>query len=148
MVTVEAAVAGVRGVTHAAGARVLVVDDERLVRWALRERLLVEGYEVTEAGTVAEALAQVDSDPELVLLDVRLPDGSGLDVLRGVLQRAPQTPVVLMTAFSDLKDAGDAVSRGAYDLLHKPFNLDDVALLVARGIEVGRLRRAAVQSNH
>jgi CheY-like chemotaxis protein len=133
-----------RGVTHAVG-NVLVVDDERLVRWALRERLVQAGHRIVEAGSIAEAFAQLQGRLDLVLLDLRLPDGDGLIVLRAIQAQSPDTPVVLMTAFSDVKDATEAVGLGAYDLVCKPFNLDDVALVVARGLEVGRLRRQTRQ---
>ena len=124
-----------------ATATILIVDDEPLVRWSLKERFSREGYTMLEAGTAAEAIAQAGASLDLVLLDYRLPDGDGLTVLRRFKELAPDTPVVFMTAFSTVENAVEAMKHGAYHYVNKPFNLDDVAAIVEKALETGRLRR-------
>ena len=123
-------------------ASVLIVDDEALVRWSLKERLTRDGYAVTEAGTAAGAIEEASGgDVDLILLDFRLPDGDGLSVLRRVKELAPDTLVILMTAYSTVQNAVEAMKLGAYHYLNKPFNLDEVALTVEKALETSRLRR-------
>ena len=122
-------------------ATILIVDDEDLIRWSLRERLTKDGYDILEAGTVADALAQVSADVDLALLDFRLPDGDGLEILRRFKEQSPETLVILMTAFSTVENAVEAMKLGAFHYVNKPFNLDEVALLVEKALETSHLRR-------
>jgi two-component system alkaline phosphatase synthesis response regulator PhoP len=123
-------------------ARVLIVEDERGLVIALRDRLTREGYGVDTAGTADEALGKVGDRPfDLVLLDVMLPGGSGVDVCSQMRARGIQTPVIMLTARAALVDKVIGLKMGADDYLTKPF---EMAELLAR-IEA-QLRRRALDS--
>jgi len=124
------------------GARkVLVVDDEPLIRWSLAERLRADGLEVVEAGTAAEALDKAEHGVDLMLLDYKLPDQDGLAVLRRVRELDPDLPVIMVTGNRDVDTVVGAMRAGAWDYAVKPFELDDVALRASRALETTRLRR-------
>jgi DNA-binding NtrC family response regulator len=120
---------------------ILVVDDEQLIRWSLASRLTDEGYRVVEAGTASEALQRHREGVDLVLLDYKLPDGDGLSVLQSMKAADPETVVILLTAVTNVETAVEAMKRGAYHYANKPFNLDEIALLVEKALETTRLRR-------
>jgi DNA-binding NtrC family response regulator len=117
---------------------VLVVDDEWLIRWALREALEARGYRVTEAGDAASArraLAE-DGGPDAVVLDYRLPDSNDLDLLASIRRREPPPPVIMMTAHGNAELAKGALALGAYRLVSKPFEMVQMADLVAEVLAV------------
>jgi DNA-binding NtrC family response regulator len=120
---------------------ILVVDDEQLIRWSLNERLTHEGYRVVEADTAKAALERHAEGVDLVILDYKLPDGDGISVLKAIKENDPDTLVILLTAHSTVDMAVDAMKHGAYHYANKPFNLDEVALLVEKALETTRLRR-------
>jgi len=123
------------------GDKILVVDDERLVRWSLHQKCEEWGYEVVEAaaGEPALRLAQHES-PNLVLLDVRLPDISGLQVLEQ-LKKTPDAPAVIMiTADPQLDDVKHALKVGAYDFIGKPLDFEELRVTIQNALEATRLR--------
>ena len=122
--------------------RVLVVDDEKLIRWSMRENLERAGYHVVEAGDGEEALRILDAEgADLVLLDVRLPGKSGLKVLEYINAHHPQTPAILMTAYSSVEEAVEAMKCGAFDYLVKPFNQDEALVIIRKALDTTRMQR-------
>ena len=123
------------------GARILVVDDEELIRWSLVERMRAEGYDVVEAGTGEQAVEHARDGVDLVLLDYRLPDVDGVTVLRRIKELDPDALVILLTAYASVETAVEAMKEGAFHFANKPFDLDDIAFLVSRALETTQLRR-------
>src|ERR1044071_2384985 len=122
--------------------KILIVDDEELIRWTLREALRGWGYIPVEAETVEEALSTFDMEqPTAVLLDINLPDGSGLDVLREVKRRQTHAVVIMITANVLVDDTIAALRGGAYDFIGKPINLEELHITIRNGIEAQRLRK-------
>jgi len=120
---------------------ILVVDDEPLIRYALNDRLTSDGYRVVEAETAAQAIAKSREGVDLVLLDYRLPDGDGLSVLKRIKERDPDALVILLTAHQSVELAVEAMKEGAYHYANKPFNLDEISILVKQALETTELRR-------
>ena len=131
-------------------AGVLVVDDERSLRFTLSESLSEEGYRVETAADGAEALARIESgDFQLVLLDQKLPDANGIDLLRKIKAKRPEVQVVIMTAYGKFENALEAGRAGCYDYVGKPFELEHIKLVLQNALaltrateEVARLRAA------
>src|SRR5262249_14703015 len=123
--------------------RILVVDDEKMIRWSLGEALRGWGFEPVEAATASAALTASESEPfAAVLLDINLPDGSGLDVLLKLRQREPDAVIIMITTANVLVDETIAGLRGgAYDFIGKPINLEELHVAIRNGIEASRLRR-------
>ncbi len=130
-------------------AKIAVVDDEQGVCHAFRTFLGGEGHTVEVAATAARGLELVrDFQPDLLILDVRLPDGDGLDVLAQVVQQPEPPAVLVITAHGTMDTAIEAMRRGAFDYLTKPIDLDEAALVIHRALhtrqlssEVARLRQ-------
>jgi two-component system, NtrC family, response regulator AtoC len=122
--------------------KVLIVDDDQMIRWMLTEALRNWNYGCVEAGTVADALGAFDAEqPAAVLLDVNLPDGSGLDGLREIKRRQPDAVVIMMTGSVLVADTIAALRGGAYDFVGKPINLEELQIAIRNGIEAQSLRK-------
>jgi len=123
--------------------RILIVDDDESLRESLQLVLSAEGYEAVCAADAEAALRQLDvSTPELVLCDLRMPGMDGLELLPQLVRRLPEATVILMSAFGTAELAIEAMKRGAYDYLAKPFAPSEVLLALRKARERERLRRA------
>lgn len=122
------------------GPRILVIDDEAGIVEMLTILFEKEGYEVASARSAGDGMKRLEVfDPDLVLTDYRMPDGTGLDVLKRVRELAPDTPVVMITAYTSTKTAIEALKAGAYDYVSKPFDVDELKHTVERALERKRL---------
>ncbi len=122
--------------------RILVVDDEHLIRWSLEQSLKRQGYEVATAASGEDALRALrDDPPDLMLLDVQLPGINGLDVLEKGKEIAEDVIVIMVTALGVLETAVKSMRMGAYDYINKPFNLDELAIVIKKALDTGELRR-------
>ena len=127
-------------------AKILVVDDEHLIRWSLEQNLKKQGYEVVTAGTGEDALRLArEEQPELVLLDYHLPGINGLEVLQRLKELDEEVLVIMVTAQGGLETAVNTMRHGAYDYINKPFNLDEMAIVIRKALETSELRREVVQ---
>jgi two-component system, NtrC family, response regulator AtoC len=116
---------------------VLVVDDEALIRWSLSEMLGERGYAVTEAGDgrmALEAIQSADEPFDVVLLDYRLPDSADLRLLERVRRLAPTSQVIMITAHNSPELAQGAAALGAYRIVSKPFEVENVAAIVNQAL--------------
>jgi two-component system, NtrC family, response regulator AtoC len=121
-------------------ANILVVDDQDSIRHFVGKALEDEGYTVRTAGSVRETRQALEHDmPDLLLLDLKLPDGTGIELLREIKRVQSEVPVILMTAFGEVETAVEAMSAGAYWFVKKPFQNDELLALVARALESQRL---------
>ncbi len=122
--------------------RILVVDDEKQIRRILSVLLVEHNYEVAEASSGEEALRlQPEFQPALVLLDLSLPGMDGLETLKQLMQAASPPEIIMMTAFGTIRSAVEAMRRGAFDYLAKPFDNEALLLAVDRALERRRLNR-------
>src|SRR5678815_3031853 len=126
--------------------QILVVDDDQMIRWTLREALQSWSFGTAEAGSVAEALKQFQAElPAAVLLDIDLPDGSGLDVLREIKREHPEAIVIMITGSVQIDNTISALRGGAYDFIAKPLNLEEIRVTLRNAIETRHLRREVAQ---
>ncbi|MZR13143.1 response regulator [Maritimibacter sp. DP07] len=127
---------------------ILIVDDERDIRELIADILEDEGYTTRKAGTSDEAMAEVSSQPPaLMILDIWLKDSSmdGIDILKAVKREHPEVPVVIISGHGNIEIAVAAIKQGAYDFIEKPFNIDQLMVVIGRAMETSRLRRENVE---
>ncbi|MBT2132030.1 sigma-54-dependent transcriptional regulator [Aliiroseovarius lamellibrachiae] len=123
---------------------ILIVDDERDIRELISDILEDEGFTTRLAGTSDEAVAQVKADiPALMILDIWLKDSAmdGIDILKMVKREHPEVPVVIISGHGNVEIAVAAIKQGAYDFIEKPFNIDQLMVVIGRAMETSRLRR-------
>ncbi len=117
-----------------------IIDDDQSMRWVLEKTLSNDGYQVTafESGSVALAnfkRTEPEARPRLIITDVRMPGINGFELLKQIKNISPQTPIIVMTAYTDLDTTVQAFQEGAFEYLPKPFDIDDALELVARACE-------------
>jgi DNA-binding NtrC family response regulator len=120
---------------------ILIIDDEKTIRWSLSEALRESNYDVVDAETAqkGEKLFS-EKSPDLILLDMKLPDGSGIDVLKRLKAEDPSVPVIMMTAYGEVETAVEAMKGGAYDFILKPYALEKLRITIANALETHRLK--------
>ncbi len=126
--------------------KILVVDDEKLIRWTLEQHLVKEGYEVASADSAEKGLELINEDPpDLVLLDNRLPEMTGLELLEKLNVQERGIMVIMITAYGMVETAVKAMKHGAYDYISKPFNLEELTFVIKKALEAGSLRTQVKQ---
>jgi len=120
--------------------RVLIADDEKNMRWVLRQALEAEGYEVVEAVDGKEALSAIaEQEPGLLILDHKMPAPDGMEVLRRLRAKGHRFPVIMLTAHGNVQTAVEAMKAGANEYLTKPFDLDELKLSIEKALKVEAL---------
>lgn len=127
---------------------ILITDDERDIRELISDILKDEGFTTRLAGTSDECLAQIDKEtPSLMILDIWLKDSKmdGIDILKHVKKDHPEVPVVIISGHGNIEIAVAAIKQGAYDFIEKPFNIDQLMVVIRRAMETSRLRRENIE---
>ena len=123
---------------------ILVVDDERDIRELICDILQDEGFSTRMAANSDECMAHLSADPpDLMILDIWLKDSNmdGIDILKTVKRDNPDVPVVIISGHGNIEIAVAAIKQGAYDFIEKPFNIDQLMVVISRAMETSRLRR-------
>ncbi|MBN2645775.1 MAG: sigma-54-dependent Fis family transcriptional regulator [Desulfuromonadaceae bacterium] len=122
--------------------RVLIVDDEQLIRWSLEQSLKKQGYQVQTACSGEDALEIVRNEsPDLVLLDIQMPGIDGIETLERIKEIDADISVIMITALGVLETAVKAMQLGAYDYINKPFNLDELSVVMRKALETQALKK-------
>lgn len=121
--------------------KIYVVDDERIIRVSLADELKDAGYEVFEFAHASSALIQMNTiSPDIVITDLKMPDINGIEFLERIKKINPAIFVVLMTAYSTVSTAVEAMKLGAYDYVEKPFDNEKILLIIERIIELKQVK--------
>lgn len=121
--------------------KILIVDDEKLIRWALEQHLRKEGFEVATAESAEKGLKLITEDPpDLVLLDNQLPEMTGLQLLEKLHVRERGPLVIMITAYGMEETVVKAMKFGAYDFINKPFKLEELTVVINKALESRMLR--------
>ncbi len=122
--------------------KILIVEDEKGMNEVLTILLTTEGYSVVSAYRVEEAIQHIETDIfDLVITDIKMPGGSGFDVLRKVKELSPSTMVIMITAYGTEEDTIKALKMGAYDYIHKPFQVEEIKIVIQRALEKKALQK-------
>jgi len=127
---------------------ILIVDDERDIRELISDILKDEGYATRLAGNSDDAMKEVNAEPPaLMILDIWLKDSGmdGIDILKAVKRDNPDVPVVIISGHGNIEIAVAAIKQGAYDFIEKPFNIDQLMVVIRRAMETSRLRRENIE---
>src|SRR3990167_1171698 len=123
---------------------ILIVDDEKDIRELIGDILKDEGYTIRLAANSDDCMAEIDAEPpSLMILDIWLKDSrmDGIDILKSVKRDNPDIPIVIISGHGNIEIAVAAIKQGAYDFIEKPFNIDQLLVVVSRAMETARLRR-------
>ena len=127
---------------------VWIVDDDRSIRWVFEKALTRENIAFRTFSSVQETLAALERDiPQVLVSDIRMPGGSGLELLQTAKERHANLPVIIMTAYSDLDSAVSAFQGGAYEYLPKPFDVDHAVELIRRAMAESARKESAVEES-
>lgn len=122
--------------------KILVIDDEESIRLSLKEGLQDLGYEVYTAVDGHQGLTEVrEMEPNLVLLDIRLPRGNGMEILQQIKGIDRDIAVIMITAYGETKEAVKAIKNGAFDYVEKPFDFNDLSLTIKKALEAQEMKR-------
>lgn len=124
------------------GETILIIDDEKLIRWSLEKDLTRSGFDVFEAENCSNAISILqDCDPDLIILDQMLPDGTGIELLQKIKESKNGVPVIMLTAVDKSDIAVQAMKLGAHDYVTKPINFDELKIVIEKSLESTRLKR-------
>lgn len=122
--------------------KIAIIEDEKLIRWSLKSRLEKNSFFVFEAMNGREGISLIkNEDIDLVLLDHKLPDIDGSEVLKEIRQFNIDAPIIMMTAFASVENAIEAIKNGAYDYIHKPFEFEELLILIKKALESTSMKR-------